>query len=286
MTTQLELARNDLRQRIGTTGIWRRSPDMDTAFAVAAERAGYGSLWVGGSPPADLALVEDVLDATEHIVVATGIVNIWTADAREVAASFHRLEAAHAGRFLLGIGAGHPERHEQAAKPYTGLVDYLDILEAEGVPADRLILAALGDRVLRLSAERTLGAHPYFVPPAHSRRARDVMGPSALLIPEQRVLLETDPEIARDTLRPGMGYYFDLTNYRTNLLRLGLDLAEIDAHTDAAVDELAAWGDPAAIRARLDEQRAAGADHVVVQIIVREGQDILAALDTLAAGLQ
>ena len=271
---------------MGAYGIWRRSPDLDTAFAVAAEEAGYGSLWVGGSPPADLKLVEDVLDATERIVVATGIVNIWTADAREVAASYHRLEAAHPGRFLLGIGAGHPERHEQAAKPYTGLVDYLDLLDGEGVPGDRLILAALGDRVLRLSGERTLGAHPYFVPPSHSGRARSVLGPSPLLIPEQRVLLETDPAVARELLRPGMGYYFDLTNYRTNLLRLGLDEGEIDAHSDWAVDELAAWGDGSTVRARLDEHIAAGADHVVAQVIVPEGGDILDALRQLAESLR
>lgn len=279
MTTQLELARDDLRRRIGTTGIWRRSPDFDAEFAVAAERAGYGSLWVGGSPAADLALVEEAVAATERIVVATGIVNIWTADAREVAASWHRIEAAHPGRFILGIGAGHPERNAQAAKPYTGLVDYLDVLEAEGVPAERLMLAALGDRVLRLSAERTLGAHPYFVPPSHARRARDVMGPSALLIPEQRVLLETDPATAREVLRPGMGYYFDLTNYRTNLLRLGMDEASIAAWDDEAVDALAAWGDAAAVRERFDEQLAAGADHVVAQFIVPEGGDVIAALE-------
>ncbi len=286
MTSPLELARADLRHRIGSTGIWRRSPGLDPALAATAERSGFGSFWVGGSPPADLGIVEAVLEATERIVVATGIVNIWTANAREVAASYHRIEAAHPGRFILGIGAGHPERHEQAAKPYTGLVDYLDLLEAEGVPGDRLVLAALGDRVLRLSAARTLGAHPYFVPPAHSSRARAVMGPSALLVPEQRILLETDPTLARDTLRPGMGYYFDLTNYRTNLLRLGLDETEIDAHSDAAVDELAAWGDGAAVRTRLDAQIAAGADHVVAQIVVPEGADETGLIEALGAALR
>jgi len=286
MTSPLELARDDLRQRMGRYGLWRRSPGLDPALATAAERAGYGSFWIGGSPPADLDLVQAVLDATERIVIATGIVNIWAADAREVAASYHRIEAAHPGRFILGIGAGHPENHEQAAKPYTGLVDYLDVLDAEGVPPEGRVLAALGDRVLRLAAERSLGAHPYFVPPTHSSRARRVMGAAALLIPEQRVLLETDSSTARDVLRPGMVRYFDLTNYRANLVRLGYDEAPLLAHSDASVDALAAWGDGAAVRMRLDAHLKAGADHVLAQLVVPDGADEEALIQSLGDALR
>src|ERR1700743_2973238 len=124
------------------------------------EALGYGSVWVGGSPPAELAWVEPILEATTTLQVATGIVNIWSAAARPVAESFHRSDRAYPGRFLLGIGVGHPEAISEYRKPYDALVDYLNRLDDYGVPAARRVVAALGPRVLRLSAQRSAGAHP------------------------------------------------------------------------------------------------------------------------------
>jgi len=278
----LEEARDAFRAKAGRYGLWRRGVDMTPGFAAAAEAHGFGSVWVGGSPPADLAAVESLLDATARIIVATGIVNIWTAEAAAVAESFHRIEAAHPGRFLLGIGAGHPENQAGAVRPYSGLVDYLDVLDREGVPAQRIVLAALGDRSLRLAGERTLGAHPYFVPPEHTRHARDLIGSSPLLIPEQRVALEIRPESARELLRPGMKPYFRLKNYRDNLLRLGFDAAAVDAAGDDMIDRIAVWGEGAKVKAGLDAQLLAGADHVLAQLVVPEGVDPLVQVDELA----
>ena len=285
MSVQLEAERVRLRGVLGRYGIWRGRPGVPIGYAVEAERLGFGSLWAGGSPAADLVAIEEILAATERIVVATGIVNIWSADVGQLADSFQRIEERHPGRFVLGIGPGHPERIEQAARPYGALVEYLDALESRGVPGHRLALAALGPRITALAGERTLGAHPYFAPAAHSAASRDVLGDSPLLIPEARVALESDPARARDLLRPGMEFYFALTNYRSNLVRLGLSDRQLDAERDEAIDALAIWGEPDRIRTGLDDYLAAGADHVLAQIIAPDGADLVAELGRLADAL-
>lgn len=156
--------------------------------ATEIEALGYGAVWVGGSPPAALSWVEPILQATTTLCVATGIVNIWSAPAQRVAESFHRIEAAYPGRFLLGIGVGHAEMISEYRKPYNALVEYLDRLDDYGVPANRRVVAALGPRVLGLSARRSAGAHPYLTTPEHTARARELIGPSAFLAPEHKVV--------------------------------------------------------------------------------------------------
>ncbi|HWL02299.1 MAG TPA: TIGR03620 family F420-dependent LLM class oxidoreductase [Microbacteriaceae bacterium] len=285
MSAELEAERVRLREVLGRYGIWRGRPGVPIDYAVEAERLGFGSLWAGGSPAADLVVIEEILAATDRIVVATGIVNIWSADVGQLAESFQRVDERHPGRFILGIGTGHPERIEQAAKPYGPLVEYLDALESRGVPAHRLALAALGPRVTALAGERTLGAHPYFAPSAHTAAAREVLGTSPLLIPEARVTLEPDGARARDLLRPGMEFYFALTNYRNNLLRLGYTEEELDPARDEAIDALAVWGGPDRVKAGLDAYLSAGADHVLAQIVAPDGADLVAELRRLAAAL-
>ena len=175
------------------------------------ESLGYGAVWVGGSPPAELAWVEPILEATTTLQVATGIVNIWTAAAKPVAESFHRIDKAYPGRFLLGIGVGHREAISEYRKPYDALVEYLDQLDEYGVPANRRVVAALGPRVLKLSAERSAGAHPYLTTPEHTAQARELIGASAFLAPEHKVVLTTrrrqgpcgGPQGARHLLQPG-----------------------------------------------------------------------------------
>src|SRR6201990_3753771 len=135
------------------------------------EALGYGAVWVGGSPPAELEWVEPLLKATTTLQVATGIVNIWSAAAKPVAESFHRINTAYPGRFVLGVGVGHPEVDTQYRKPYEALVSYLDELDEYGVPANQRVLAALGPRVLKLSAERAAGAHPANATPEHAAQA-------------------------------------------------------------------------------------------------------------------
>jgi probable F420-dependent oxidoreductase len=136
------------------------------------EALGYGAVWAGGSPAAELSWVDPILAATETLQLATGIVNIWTAEAGPTSESFHRIEKAYPGRFILGIGVGHPEAHQEYRKPYDALRDYLDKLDEYGVPKDRRVVAALGPQVLKLSASRSAGAHPYLTTPEHTAQAR------------------------------------------------------------------------------------------------------------------
>ncbi len=255
------------------------------AQAKDIESLGYGAVWVGGSPPAELEWVEPILAATKTLQVATGIVNIWTAGAEPVAESFHRIDQSYPGRFLLGIGVGHPEAITEYRKPYDALVDYLDKLDDLGVPADRRVVAALGPRVLKLSAQRSAGAHPYLTTPEHTAQARALIGPSAFLAPEHKVVLTTDPENARAVTRKALDIYFNLANYRNSWKRLGFSDDDVARPgSDRLVDALVAYGSPDEIAARLKEHHDAGADHVAVQVLTR-GDKLVEALAQLAGPL-
>lgn len=255
------------------------------AQAKEIEALGYGAVWVGGSPPAELAWVEPILAATTTLQVATGIVNIWTAPAKAVAESFHRIDAAYPNRFLLGIGVGHPEAQSQYRKPLVALNEYLDQLDEYGVPAHRRVVAALGPKVLELSAQRSAGAHPYLTTPEHTAQARELIGPGAFLAPEHKVVLTTDPDKARTAGRKALGVYLNLANYLNNWKRLGYtddDVAKTGS--DRLVDDVVAYGSTDAIAARLREHLDAGADHVPVQVLTRP-ENLIAALAELAGAL-
>ena len=272
---------------LGRFGVFRRDTALSPELAATLERLGYGAIWVGAAP-GDLRHIEELLDATSAIAVATGIVNIWKYGPRDVAASYHRIEERHPGRFLLGIGVGHPEATgARYTKPYAALVDYLDELDAAGVPVQRRVLAALGPRVLKLSAERSAGAHPYLVTPEHTRRARGILGPGRLLAPEQKVVLETDPARARAIGRPTVEKpYLGLVNYTRNLRTLGFgddDLA--GGGSDRLIDALVIGGDTAAVAAGLAAHLEAGADHVAVNLITAPGDDPVAGFTALAGAL-
>lgn len=254
--------------------------------ATEIEALGYGAVWVGGSPPAALSWVEPILQATTTLCVATGIVNIWSASAQRVAESFHRIEAAYPGRFLLGIGVGHAEMISEYRKPYNALVEYLDRLDDYGVPANRRVVAALGPRVLGLSARRSAGAHPYLTTPEHTARARELIGPSAFLAPEHKVVLTTDSARARTVGRQALDMYFNLANYRNNWKRLGFTDDEVSRPgSDRLVDAVVAYGTPDAIAARLNEHLLAGADHVPIQVLT-EDDNLVSALTELAKPLR
>ena len=249
---------------LGKVGIWRHPSGFTPELVAEAEALGYGAIWLGGSPDGDLGVVDQLLAATERVAVGTSIVNVWKDDAATVAASYHRIAAAYPDRFLLGLGIGHPEATQEYQRPYDKLVGYLDELDDLKVPASGRALAALGPRVLRLSAERAAGA---------------------LLAPEQKLVLETDPERARAIGRPRVqNPYLGLTNYLSNLRRLGWTDADLaDGGSDALIDALAVHGDAAAIARGVTAHLEAGADHVAVQVL---NPDPLPALRALAGQLQ
>lgn len=254
---------------LGTYGIWRREPDLNPELAVTIEKLGFGAIWIGGSPGGALESVRQLLAATERITIATGIVNIWMSEPAGIARAYHEIVAQHPDRFLLGIGIGHPEATREYRKPYDTIVDYLDALDAADVPVEGRALAALGPKVLRLSADRTAGAHPYLVTPEHTRLAREILGPDKLLAPDQKVVLETDPEKGRAIARPGVERpYLHLTNYVTNLKRLGWSDEDVaNGGSDALIDALAPHGDAETIARAATAHVDAGANHVAIQVL-------------------
>ncbi|WP_273732908.1 LLM class F420-dependent oxidoreductase [Mycolicibacterium septicum] len=256
-----------LKPDLGRYGVWTFGA-VQPEQAVEIEKLDYGALWVGGSPAADLAFAEPILERTETLQLATGIVNIWTADANAVAESFHRIEAAYPGRFLLGIGVGHPEHTGEYRKPFEALVEYLDVLDAAKVPTSRLVIAALGDKVLKLSAQRSAGAHPYLTTPEHTAHARDVIGESVFLAPEHKVVLSNDAKASRAIGRETVDFYLNLSNYLNNWRRLGFTEDDIaKPGSDKLIDAVVAHGTAEAIAARLQQHVANGADHVTIQVL-------------------
>ncbi len=268
---------------LGHFGVWTTNPVSPKA-AEAIEKLGYGAVWVSSAGPDDLSWVDPIFDRTATLKAATGIINIWHSPAGPVADAFHRLEARHPRRFVLGIGAGHREAISQWEKPFDALNAYLDDLDRYGVPADRRVLAALGDGVLKLSARRGAGAHPYLTTPEHTARAREVMGPGAFLAPEQKIVLSEDAAESRASGRAALDLYLGLANYRNSWKRLGFhddDVAK--PGSDTLVDAVIAHGGAEQIAQRLQQHQAAGADHVAIQVIGTT--DLLSALTTMAAAL-
>ncbi|MFF9687754.1 TIGR03620 family F420-dependent LLM class oxidoreductase [Streptomyces sp. NPDC014623] len=272
---------SETREAFGRVGIWSsalhgsRTDDAGRhaiAEAVAElEELGYGTLWIGGNPSVEDAAA--VVAATRTVTVATGILSIWDHSAEEVAARIAAIESTARRRFVLGLGVSHGPMVPQYTKPYSAMVAYLDALDAANPPVDseRRVLAALGPKMLKLAAGRTLGAHPYLVTAEHTAEARTALGPGALLAPELSVVLDTDADRARSTARNMLAMYLQLPNYTANLLRLGF--AESDFDNGGSVrllDALFALGDAERVKTRTREYLDAGADHVALQVLTAE----------------
>ena len=259
--------------QLGKYGVWTtyRAIGEENAAAAAAlaERLGYGALWLGGSPR--LPTVRPLLEATERIVIATGIVNVWKYDRpEELAAEHAALTAEFPGRLLLGIGIGHPEADSVYEKPLAKMRHFLDALAAasQPVPPAEMCVAALGPKMLDLAGERTLGTHPYFIPPAHTRFARERIGPGRLVAPEIAVVVDDDPQRARATARQYAKLYLGLSNYMSNLLKFGFTEADIAGEgSDRMIDTIIPQGSSVQLAAAAGEHLDAGADHVCIQTV-------------------
>jgi probable F420-dependent oxidoreductase len=268
-------------------------------FACRVEELGYSALWfpeaIGRDP---FALLGYLAAETERIVLATGIANIYARDAVTMHALHKTVADLSDGRFILGIGVSHGRlvagvRGHEYGKPVSTMRDYLEKMEkalfvarepAEPAP---VVLAALRPRMLALAAEKTRGAHPYFAPPEHTARAREILGEGPWLCPEQMVLRETDASKARAIARAQMAIYLGLPNYQNNLKWLGFEDADFaDGGSDRLVDAIVAWGDEQAIAARVQAHLDAGADHVCIQPFRPDGEagPDLRILEALAPG--
>jgi probable F420-dependent oxidoreductase len=268
--------------RIGRIGVWSFQFDRMTAeqarrAAARVEEIGAGALWIPESLVSKevFAHVTLLLGATERLPVASGIANIWARDAVAMQNGARTLADAFPGRFILGLGVSHEpvvkRRGQVYEKPLQRMRDYLDAMDRArytgpepAEPAPR-ILAALGPRMLRLAAERTAGAHPYFVPIEHTPIARKALGDGPLLAVEQAVVFETDPVVAREIAKEHMAGYLRLENYANNLKRLGWTEEDIAGPSDPLVDAIVAWGPSEAILDRVMSHLKHGADHVCVQ---------------------
>lgn len=280
-----------------SSGLWTAASDEMTDAAAELDDLGYTALWLGSSD-GNLQPHESLLAATTRLVVVSGIINVWTDPPALVAESYQRVNAAHPDRIVIGLGSSHAPlvKAEEYRQPATRLRRYLDDLDAldPAVPAGRRVLAALGPKTLAMAAERSAGAHPYLTTPEHTAGARQIMGPSALLAPEQKVILETDPATARGIGRATLGPYLQLPNYTNSFLRMGFSGDDLeDGGSDRLVDGLIAWGDPDAVLKRVFEHHAAGADHVCIQVLTasdrhsgrlprQEWRALAAAIGTLA----
>jgi probable F420-dependent oxidoreductase len=251
--------------QLGRIGIWRVHR-QGTGVVPELEALGFPALWIGGSP--SLAEVRPFLERSESMTIATGILNVWRHDPADVAAGRAELERAFPGRFLLGIGVGHPEATSQYTKPLTKMRAFFDGLDAAAspVPRDARIAAALGPKMLDLAASRSLGTHPYFTTPEHTRFARERVGPDAVVAPELAVVLEPEAEVAREAAREYAAGYLRRRNYTTNLLRFGFterDLA--DGGSDRLIDAVVPHGTAEQISQAVHAHLDAGADHVCLQ---------------------
>jgi probable F420-dependent oxidoreductase len=261
---------------LGRIGIWTsyRPFGVERAGEAAklAEQLGYGTFWLGGSP--HVPDVRPVLEATSTLVAATGILNVWINDPGETAAADQAVRAEFPERFMLGIGIGHPEATSEYRRPLPTMRAFLDGLDGSPAPppSHGRCLAALGPKMLELAAERTAGAHTYFVTVDHTRFAREQLGPGKLLAPELACVLDTDPERARSVARRYARLYLGLRNYTQNLLRFGFSQEDVaKGGSDRLIDAVIPHGSAEQIADVVEAHLDAGADHVCVQPLGEDG---------------
>lgn len=279
-------------ERIGRIGVWSFQLDeMTSADARRAvrriEEIGAGALWIPESVVSKEVFAHStlLLSWSERLTVATGIANIWARDPVAMANGARALAEAFLGRFVLGLGVSHEpavrRRGGTYEKPLAHMRSYLDAMDRArfsgpepAEPAPR-VLAALGPKMLELAAERTAGAHPYFVPVEHTPLARRALGDGPLLAVEQAVVFEREAAVARDVARAHMKGYLRLDNYANNLRRLGWSDEDLrDGGSDRLVDAIVAWGGQDAIVQRVRAHLESGADHVCVQALARAPREI------------
>lgn len=257
-------------------GIWTsyRAIGEENAAEAAklVEDLGYGAFWLGGSPR--LPTVRPLLSATESLIVATGIVNVWQNEPAELAAEHAELTRDFPGRLLLGIGIGHPEATSDYSRPLSAMRAFLDGLDSADTPVPRedRCLAALGPKMLELARERALGTHSYFVPVEHTRFARERLGESALVAPELACVVDAYTERARAKARNYAALYLGLRNYTSNLMGFGFTAQDIaDGGSDRLIDAIIPHGTAEVVVAAAREHLDAGADHVCLQPLGVDG---------------
>ena len=262
--------------KFGKVGVWTSyralGAERVAEAAKLVEQLGYGAFWLGGSPK--VSDVRPILEATSTLVAATGILNVWSNEPGDTAAADATLRADFPGRFMLGIGIGHPEATSDYRRPLTAMRAFLDGLDTSSTPppADGRCLAALAPKMLDLAADRTAGSHLYFVSVVQTRSARDRLGAGKLVAPELACVVESDPVRARAIARDYAQLYLGLSNYTQRLLDCGFTEADIaDGGSDQLIDAIVPHGSAAQIGEVVHAHLDAGADHVCLQPLGEQG---------------
>ena len=278
---------------LGLFGAWLNPhyPDgQRIEFAAEVEDLGFRTIWlgVGPEPVGDLRLYEAALRATREATIVPAIIDVWKEPAEILAEGYRRVRSEFGDRFLLGIGTDHPKGNARYERPYAKLADYLDRLDDSGVPAADRILAALSGKTLSLAGARSAGAHPYLTTPAHTRAAREILGPEPLLAPEHKVVVSADSVHARSIARPMVrDPYLSLRNYTNNMMREGFTPGDIvDGGSDKLTDSLVLHGTPGQVLDGLCTHHVAGADHVAIQVVASPGETPMAGFRALAGQLR
>jgi len=274
---------------LGKISIWgwldHLSAQEAAEFAQRAEGWGYSSLWIPEAVGRDpFSLIGYLVARTDRMIFATGIANIYARDPMGMKAIWKTVSEMAPNRFILGLGVSHQhlvsgQRGHEYKKPVATMREYLETMQSalymgkEPEVDAPIVIGALRDKMLGLAASQVQGSHPYNVTPAHTKRAREVMGPDALLCPEHMVLHETDATKARQIARQNLKMYIGLPNYQNNLLQFGFDKSDFeDGGSDKLVDALVCWGDPDKIAAHMQEHLDAGANTVCIQTFRNDGQ--------------
>ncbi|WP_433041577.1 TIGR03620 family F420-dependent LLM class oxidoreductase [Dactylosporangium sp. CS-033363] len=284
------------RQALGAVGVWTNAVQVEPAavqreVVARIETLGYGSVWQGEVVGTNDVFAQEAvwLAATSRIVAGTGIANIWARHPGTAQAAAATLADAWPGRFVLGLGVSHAPAVERSGQQYSHPLQRMRhyLFNMGGRPEHLpIVLAALRPKMLQLAADRTDGVHTYFVPPEHTAKARQVLGPDRLLIPEQAVVVETSPQVAREVARKHTAKYLQLPNYVNNLRLLGLDDDDLaGTGSDRLVDAIVAWGTPSDIAERIRAHHNAGGDHVLVHPLGDSPGDVVRQLEELAPAL-
>lgn len=291
--------------RLGTWGHLDSLPiEATRAYARRVEELGYGTLWVpetvGREPFTLLGLLAG---ETSEIRLGTSIVGIWGHDAQTTRMAAMTLQEASGGRFVLGLGVSHPHLAEKLRghtfdRPLTRMRDYLAAYRAaiyrgpmvEGADDPPVLLAALRERMLALAATDADGAFPYLVTPARAAWTRGVLDAANIdlrptLAVSMPAVLETDPDAARAAARAYLTPYLRTPAYQAGWAEQGFESTDWEKPgSDRLVDAMVAWGDVEALRTRVAEFVAAGADHVAVIPVAPDGTtEHLPVLEALAA---
>lgn len=241
-------------------------PTEAVEAAAEIESLGYTSVLVPDFGGDDLyASLDRLLGATTTATIGTGVVNIWLHTPDAANAWWHGLAPADQGRVMFGVGVSHlPLIGEQWGRPLEKMNEFLDRLE---VPVEHRCLAAMAPKMLQLARERSAGSFPNHFTPEHTAMARDALGPDGWLAVNQSVLLERDPDVARALAREELQLHASLPNFTNSWKRVGFTDDDIATLSDRLVDAMVAWGDVDLIAERVAEQRAAGADHVTLDVM-------------------